>query len=168
MTASIIIEPLQLQHIDSYLAQFSFIIRRTLSVFSLDSERAYLEMRCAATNFFYVIKDTHTASIIGAIEIRDPGHLSQLYCWLNEQYWGRGYFSYAFKQVLYLYHDATGEKIITACVDENNLQSLRALMKNGFKKKGSRLGPQGKQIILELHINDILQSAHLLHLKQSI
>lgn len=152
----VILAYLSFSYIESYIAQFSSTIQNVLHVNDVNSERAYLVERCTLNSFFYVIHERNSNSLIGALEIRDPGHASQLYCWINEQFWGRGYFKEALQLAVREYVRTTSETILSACVDEENTQSLMSLQACGFKKKGTRLGPHGNQYILELHIDDIL------------
>ena len=148
----------QLSHhyITPYLDQFSSYIQKLLHVQNVESERTYLEARCAQNSFFYVIVNKFNNQLIGAIEIRNPGHLSQLYCWINEQFWGNGYFQEAMHLAARAYKNETNHHTISACVDTRNGRSLHALEKAGFKKRGTRTGPHGLQFVLQLHINDIL------------
>ena len=119
-----------------------------------ESERCYLNARIEQqVQFFYVIQCND--QIIGAIEIRDPGHTSQLYCWVNEQYWGTGCFQEAMRLVLGKYKNQTNEEIISACIDQTNKRSIHALEKIGFKKIRARMGPFGTQVVLHLHMKDV-------------
>ena len=153
--SEIILEYLSLNDIDHYLAQFSKTIQTCLQVHDFESERDYLIARCTQDAFFYIIQKKD-GTLIGALEIRDPGHISQLYCWINEQFWGRGYFKEALRLAVREYANQTNEATISACVDAHNERSFNALQKCGFAKKGTRMGPHGKQYILYLQINDIL------------
>lgn len=142
------------ESIDSYLQNFSKKIQSLLHVQDPQSERCYLNARIEQNvKFFYVIQCNEQT--IGAIEIRDPGHTSQLYCWVNEQFWGTGCFQEAMGLVLREYKKQIDEEIISACIDEKNGRSVHALEKVGFKKIRARSGPFGKQIVLHLHMKDV-------------
>src|SRR5579872_4418621 len=152
----VILNCLSREVIDAYLEKFSSTIQTLLHVSDVQSERQYLMARCAQQSFFYTITHREHGAVIGAIEIRNPGHISQLYCWINEQFWGCGYFKQALRLAVREYAAQTHEMMISACVDTTNARSLAALQAAGFKKKGTRNGPHGMQMVLELHIKDIL------------
>lgn len=154
--SQIILNHLSHEVIDEYLEKFSATIQTLLHVGDVQSERQYLMARCAQQSFFYTIAHREHGTVIGAIEIRNPGHISQLYCWINEEFWGCGYFRQALRLAVREYAMQTGEQIISACIDTDNARSLAACQSVGFKKKGTRNGPHGMQMVLELHINDIL------------
>ncbi len=147
----IFLEYLSKEHIPEYLYHFSPTIQALLRVNAISSERSYLEEQCQQSDlFFYVIKDGQTEDIIGAIEIRSATFRSQLYCWLNEHWWGKGYFQEAITLAVSVYFSQTGEQTISARIDCNNSRSLRALQKVGFHSYGIVEGPRGKQFELIL------------------
>lgn len=151
----IFLETLTKEHIPAYLRSFSEKVQEILKVNTVASERSYLEQRCENEEaFFYVIKDRSTAEIIGAIEIRNAVFRSQLYCWINEHWWGRGYFLDAIKIAIALYFLQTGLQTISARVDCDNGRSFRALQKAGFHSNGIVDGPRGKQFELLLKIEE--------------
>ncbi len=142
----VILEQLRSDHIQEYLQQFSQTIQSMLRVDTISSERDYLEQQCACDNqFFYIIRERSTRCLIGAIEIRNGGYRSQLYCWLNEHWWGAGYFQEAISYMLYLYFALTNQEAIFARVDQDNSRSYHALKKAGFLSRGLVDGPYGKQ-----------------------
>lgn len=149
------VSTLQFADIDSYLHQFSPTIQALLYVDNPLSERHYLVGRCESP-YFFVIRENQSGSLVGALEIRDPGHKSQLYCWVNERFWGNGYFKEAFNIIARLYKKETQEKTISACVYNTNERSLHALKAVGFYETGMRLGPYGNQIMLALDIDRVL------------
>jgi RimJ/RimL family protein N-acetyltransferase len=73
-----------------------------------------------------------SAVLIGALEIRDPACRSQLYCWINERWWGNGYFQQAVMLAAIHYFTQTNEQTISACIDIDNMRSYHAFIKAGF------------------------------------
>ena len=133
--------------IEPYLQQFSPIVQRLLKVKEKRSECQYLIERISQqVSFFFVLVLNHT-QLIGALEIRDPACRSQLYCWLNEQWWGTGYFQQAIKEASTYYFVQTDESYISACIDIDNTRSFRALVKAGFIQKAIRFN-QYEMILL--------------------
>lgn len=135
--------------ISEYLAQFSKIVQKRLGSNSIEAERDYviyrLKQQNSALTHFYAILD-YKNNLIGAIEIRDRAEAaSQLYIWINEVYWGKGYAVQAIKQAAHVYFKETEQKTIQACVDFDNEQSIKALKKAGFAHSGILEGPRGKQ-----------------------
>ncbi len=99
-----------------------------------------------ATAFYGIFLDT---SLIGALEIRSPEYRGQLYTWLHEDYWGKGIFQVAFKQICQEYFTNNPEaNSITATVDVSNIQSYKALLKAGFTCIAQRPGPYEDQFEL--------------------
>lgn len=142
-------------YIDAYLAMFSPIIRSILYVDSVESERAYLlerlEQQLQNQIFFYCIFDTITNQLIGAIEIRSPySSRGQLYCWMNEQFWGASMFRWAIKLAVQSYFKATGRLFLNAKVDVSNKRSYFALKRSGFADIGISQGPHDTQYELIL------------------
>lgn len=130
---------------------YSPAVQKILGVQMIQSERDYLNARIAQkVPFFYVIKENATDALIGAIEIRDPATRSQLYCWLNEAWWGSGRFQQAIKLAAQNYFSQIDEGMITAHVDCDNLRSLRALEKAGFESQGTVGGHAIKQFRMVL------------------
>ncbi len=151
----VILRLLQEEYIDAYLEKFSQAIRLVLHVRTLDSERTYLHARLAKQQegkiVFYCIFDAGTDCIIGAIEIRDPQeHRGQLYCWINEKYWGTGRFQEAMKLAAEEYFSCSDGVSFNALVDVTNQRSYHALKKAGFANSGMVDGPRGKQYELVL------------------
>jgi RimJ/RimL family protein N-acetyltransferase len=142
--------PLSLVHIDSYLKNYSRLVQTLLHVVDSSQERLYLEKCIELSSFFYVISPKKTTNIIGGIEIRHPTYRSQLYCWLNEEYWGKSYFQEAMQLLAYHYFKTTGHSSIGACVDYANERSFYALKKAGFQEKRIAPGPYGLQYELIL------------------
>ncbi len=149
---SITLVPLSKEYIDKYLAQFSSQVKQALDVEDHQSEREYLHYRIDQDSFFYLIIDKKTEKLIGAIEIREPGYQSQLYCWINEQFWSQGYFQESLQLLLPYYKKITNENHIKACVNSNNERSFKALQKAGFAIVGMRdVGGKG-QYLMEIKI----------------
>lgn len=147
----IVLYPLAQEYIASYLAHYSLRVQTLLHVNDIEEELRYLH-ECLADNhaFFYVITQKSKQTVIGAIEIRRPTYRSQLYCWLNEQYWGKGYFQEAMQLLADIYFKSTGHAAIGACVDYDNDRSFYALKKAGFQEKRIGQGPYGMQYELIL------------------
>ncbi len=144
--------PLAYEHIDSYLAHYSAQVQKILHVDDLAQERRYIE-QCVRDNnsFFYVMaQKAHAHTIMGGIEIRSPSYRSQLYCWMHEDYWGKGYFQEAMELVASYYFKISGQASICACVDYHNERSFYALKKIGFQEKKITVGPYGLQYELVL------------------
>lgn len=142
--------PLSHDHIDAYLAAFSPLVMSALHVSDHRSERDYLLDRIARQAFFYVIVTFDTRCLIGAIEIREPVYRSQLYCWINEQFWGKNYFRQALCLATDYYFQVTGQSSISARVDCRNTRSYKSLTSYGFKEQKKVPGGYGPQYELEL------------------
>lgn len=140
--------------IQAYLAMFSPIVQSLVHVSSLSAEQAYLLYRIGQRTFcpfFYTIIESFSGQLIGALDIRDPlTSVGQLYCWLNEQFWGKGYMQQAIALAAYNYFTQTHEPYFNAHVDVINLRSYFALKKAGFADYGFHDGPRGKQYNLIL------------------
>ena len=145
------IESLSQDYIEQYLEAFSESVRVPLRVQSIESERDYLKQRMAQkAPFFFVITIKQTGQLIGAIEIRDASHRSQLYCWINEKWWGSGLFQKVMELAAQRYFSHTENESISARVDCSNKRSLHALEKNGFALQGISLGSSEKQYSMVL------------------
>ncbi len=137
--------------LDDYERLFTPLVREALHVSSPAIERIYIKERIAqhesGTTFLFGVFSNH--ELIGALEIRSANtSRGQLYCWLNEQFWGNGYFQEALQLAASFYFNHTQERYITAHVDCENLRSYRALRKAGFVDAGFQNGPHGKQFEL--------------------
>ncbi len=148
--AHIILRPLTNADEPLYLAQFSSLVQATLQVASLNQEQIYFRERIAKQHegktFFYGIFDAQSNVLCGALEIRDKHeHRGQLYCWLNEAWWGKGYMQEAIALGAADYFAHTKERFITAFVDESNKRSYWALKRAGFADLCRSEGPHGKQ-----------------------
>ncbi len=132
--------------VDQYLQNFSPTIQSLLHVHDIKYEQEYLEHALQSLKpFFYLIADKNSQTIMGSIEIRDPGYRCQLYCWINEQYWGQGFFQEAMKLATQNYFATTDAQSITARVDLDNKRSYYALQKAGFVEIAKARGPHGLQ-----------------------
>lgn len=151
----IIARPLQEIFIESYLNAFSELVRKALHVTSVAAEKQYLHEQIVqmqqGKSCFYCIFDRTDNNLIGAIAIRDV-HLykGQLYSWINEKYWGKGYYQQALHLVAREYFRVTHELYFTAQVDVSNIRSYKALKKAGFADWAISEGPYGKQYELLL------------------
>jgi RimJ/RimL family protein N-acetyltransferase len=153
-TTSINLVLLSYGQVQSYLAMFSPMVQSLVHVSSVSAEQAYVLYRIgqnAAAPFFYGIIEQLSYQLIGAIDIRDPfTSAGQLYCWLNEQFWGRGYIQQAIALAAQDYFRCTQERYFNAHVDVANLRSYYALKKAGFADYGFYNGPRGRQYNLIL------------------
>ncbi len=150
----ITLQPLNQVHIDDYVAMFCLRVRLLLHVSSSDAECAYLFDSIAKQKegkiIFYTIFDNNN-QLIGAIEIRDPNaYPGQLYCWLNEQFWGKGLMQEVITLASHAYFAQTGRLFFTARVDVGNKRSCWALKKAGFADFSKVMGPCGAQYELVL------------------
>lgn len=139
--------------LDEYERLFTPLVQTALHVSSAATERIYIQERIAhhangTTFLFGILLDD---ALIGALEIRDAStSRGQLYCWLNESFWGNGYFQKALALAASCYFNHTHDLYITAHVDCDNIRSYRALKKVGFADAGFIHGPHGKQFELLL------------------
>lgn len=135
-----------------YMQQFSELVRSLLHVESIQQEEAYFQEHIFFNkSYFWGIFDLTTNNLCGAIEIRDPGqHRGQLYCWLNEAWWQKGYIQEAIVLAAEEYWNKTNVRFITALVDESNKRSYWSLKKAGFVDVAKIKGPYGKQYELIL------------------
>lgn len=142
------------EDIEEYLRAFSPAVMQMLRASSHDEERRYLEAVCADHDFgrfFFVILEKSSNTIIGGIQFRDPERCaSQCYCWINELYWGAGYFHEAVTLAVDEYFKCTGHTFIRAHVDIDNKRSYRAFKKEGFADFALVHGPYGQQYALVL------------------
>lgn len=145
------LRPLEPSIFEKYLASFSYIVRSYLGA-DLESERIYLETHyhqmLQGETFFFVILCKEKNIVIGAIEVRHESYRGQLYYWLNERFWSRGFLQEALKILLKYYHAQTGKKSVTAFVDVSNILSIRALERFGFHKEGTLKGARDTQIAM--------------------
>jgi RimJ/RimL family protein N-acetyltransferase len=139
--------------LDDYERIFTPLIQEALHVSSAAAERIYIKERIAyhadgTTFLFGVFLDN---ALIGALEIRNAStSRGQLYCWLNESFWGNGYFQKALALAAACYFQHSNERYITAHVNCDNLRSYHALKKAGFADAGYVAGPHGRQYELLL------------------
>lgn len=152
------IQRLSTDLIDSYLRAFSPAVMNALGISSHEAERTYLleQLQQMENGKALVLAIMDQNEVIGAILFRDPVTYSrqgQLYCWINERYWSTGLFHSAFRQALEVYKKVPGNRIVTACVDIENIRSYKALKKLGFADSGYSQGARGKQyeLILRCH-----------------
>lgn len=143
------IDRLKPAYFTSYLAMFSLCVQQRLQV-SAEAEKIYLEHQYEAQErgytFFYCVFEQAHQLLIGALEIRHPLQFpGQLYCWLHENWWGKGYLQHAFSLAVADYFKRTPYQTITAHVALANLQSYYALIKCGFNDQGLYHGPWGPQ-----------------------
>lgn len=155
MGTQIMLRPLIMSDESLYLEQFSLNVQSILRVASLEQEQIYFRERIAkqeqGLTYFFGILEKETNNLCGALEIRNPQeHRGQLYCWLNELYWGKGYLQEAIALASEYYFGKTKEKFITAFVDESNKRSYWALKKAGFADLSKIPGAHGMQYELVL------------------
>lgn len=153
---NITLRPLNDSFFNAYAAMFSAAVRSILHVPSVENELDYLRSRLQkmADNrtLFYCVFDRRCEQLIGAIEIRHrEEHPGQLYSWMNERYWGNGWYQQALHVAAQSYFTVhKHERFFTAHVDSTNLRSYYALKKAGFAQSGIIHGPYGKQYALLL------------------
>jgi len=96
--------------------------------------------------FLYGIFELEKKCLIGSIEIRSKEHRGQLYTWLHEKYWGKGFFQDAFALVCkdYFMKNVHATEF-TARVDISNQSSTKALLKAGCKIIRLCQGPREQQ-----------------------
>lgn len=143
---NITLHPLSVHYIESYLAALSEKILALLAISSLEAERTYLLQRVAEPTFFYCAFETKSKNFVGALEIRPTYYRSQLYNWINEQFWGNGYYQELLAACIPHYFKNNPQELhIQARIDITNLRSYYALKKFGFKDTGIFSGPRGDQ-----------------------
>lgn len=146
----VILKELSKDLVQDYLGSLSQKVCTLLAIKHYDDERWYLNQQLQkvkeGTTFFMCIFQKKSGQLIGAVEIRDASYRSQLYNWLHEDYWGKGYWQDAFKIVSIAYFKThPQEKNIIARVDVTNIRSYCALKKCGFNDLRISQGPRGKQ-----------------------
>lgn len=146
----VVLRKLQEQDVPEYLSRLSLTIQQLLHISSLESERAYIENRMQQTaSCMYAIRENLSGNLIGGLEIRPrPPFFGQLYVWINEQFWGTGYFQEAIMLSAAAYFQNTDDYFFTAHVDWANKRSYYALKKAGFADSGIGNGAHGKQYLL--------------------
>lgn len=151
--STIIIRPLHESYFNQYLLMLSPVVQQALHVTDMRSELSYLhdslQKMARKETFFYCIFNRATEQLIGAIEIRQYAN-GQLYSWLNECFWGKGFFQEALNLVSRCYFQATGNLFFNVRVDVSNKRSYKALKKSGAADIGFYNGPRGKQFELIL------------------
>jgi RimJ/RimL family protein N-acetyltransferase len=146
--------PLELSLIDRYLGALSPRVADLLHISCLEQEKQYIMPYCEKNLMwpFFVILESAEGNAIGGIQIRSPEiSVGQLYCWINEQYWGKGHFRAALIQACRTFFTHNSEEsLITAHVEVTNERSYYALKKVSFCDKGIRLGSYGPEYELVL------------------
>ncbi|MCA9770208.1 GNAT family N-acetyltransferase [Candidatus Dependentiae bacterium] len=148
------IASLKERDIATYLEELSDVVRHTLYISSKQTKKECLESSKVDVQengaiCVYAILENKTKKLIGAIEIRPMYQFKgQLYVWLNEQYWGEGYFKEAIDLITQMYFENVLETFCTAHVDVMNVRSYKAFKKAGFADKEIYDGPYGKQYVL--------------------
>jgi len=128
------------QYFEEYHKMFSPIVRKAigLSDKTLEQTKAFLATRVTdmkvGKTLFYCIFDKLDKKLIGAIEIREPDYPDgQLGTWINEQYWGEGHYQEALDLIIKTYFTSKEIDNVNAYVETNNIRSLKAHQKYGFK-----------------------------------
>lgn len=152
----LILKKMNEQLMRPYLVAFSERVRLYVHVSSVFEEECYLKDRIEKGSiFFYALFHKKTHQIIGALEIRDDQKLrGQLYCWLNEHFWGNGYLNEALELAAPMYFSCTHNTFFTAHVDAHNERSYKSLKRFGFADGGLINGPYGLQYELILRRKD--------------
>jgi len=138
-----------------YRAMFSPVVRRSLHVYDMRSEIKYLRSIINAKDhdaqWFYCIYDNQDNRLVGAIAIRnEKRYAGQLYSWLNENYWGNGFYQEALTLISDAYFAQPKVHCFSAHVDITNERSYDTLKKMGFADVGFWKGPWGRQYHLVL------------------
>ena len=144
------VKELSVEYVQDYLDMFSTTVQKVLGVTSLWNEFEYVHTQIAkqkeGKTFLYGIFESTKNLLIGSIEIRSTEYRGQLYTWLHEDYWGKGFFQDAFTLVRCDYFKKNKEmKEFTARVDVSNTASLKALLKAGCKLLRTCKGPREDQ-----------------------
>lgn len=119
----------------AYARVFSATIQQVLHVSGVAGELDYLQnqltQQCMGNSLFYCMFANHDDVLIGAIAIRDMqyGTGGNLYNWVNESYWGRGYYQEALRLMVVHYFACTENRYFQAYVDVTNKRSYCALKK---------------------------------------
>ncbi|MFC1842239.1 GNAT family N-acetyltransferase [Candidatus Dependentiae bacterium] len=135
------LKPLCKEYFADYHHMFSPTVRKILGLpemATLQDTQNFLKAKVTeikrGKTFFYCIFDNADKTLIGAIEIREPGyHEGQLGAWINENYWGQGCYQEALGLILKSYFEATDEASVNAHVKVENARSLKAHQKYGFE-----------------------------------
>lgn len=149
--ARVMVRALKEQDMSEYLLRLSSTVQELLHISSPDAEQQYIEERLKqeGDNCMYAIVENSSGLLIGGLEIRPvPPFFGQLYVWINDQFWGYGYFQEAITLVASAYFEHTDASSFTAHVDVSNKRSYGALKKCGFIDIGMCNGAYGKQYIL--------------------
>ena len=130
---------------------FSETVRSFLGVTDIQSEQLYLKSHYQQVQenklVFFCIFLKQKEQFIGAIEIRPPHYKSQLYNWLNEQFWSQGFMQEALSLTARYYFMLHPRSVgITACVNVSNVKSIAALTRFGFEILLRRKGPKEDQL----------------------
>lgn len=150
---------LRIDFFDAYQKVFSHTVQQLLHVSSIPGELEYLQHQInqhkAGNSFFYCMFTKNDNALIGAIAIRDVQcGAGLLYNWVNELYWGQGYYQEALALFVRYYFTVTHTTHFQAYVDMENKRSYYALKKFGFADSGMRNGPFGWQY--ELLLRNVL------------
>lgn len=145
------LHPLEPSMFEEYLKAFSEAVRLYIGV-DLESERIYIEShyqkRLIGETVFFVFFHKGTKALMGAIEIRPEHYRGQLYYWLNEYFWSKGFLQEGLSLILSYYHLSTQKKSVTAFIDVSNILSIKALQRFGFQKGDRVKGAREDQIIM--------------------
>jgi RimJ/RimL family protein N-acetyltransferase len=151
----ITLRQLAAEYFNDYVRMFSPTVQELLHASSVKSELEYLENRLEKVlnglTLFYCIFNNENNNLIGAVEIRNEIEAAgQLYIWINEQFWGTGYYQEAVRLIAQEYFKRSSRPFFNAHVDISNKRSYKALKKCGFAEHGFYKGPYGKQYDLIL------------------
>lgn len=146
----ITLRELDAEYFNDYTRMFSPTVQKLLHASSAQAELEYLEERlekvAQGKTLFYCIFNNENNQLIGAVEIRNEDEAAgQLYIWLNEQFWGAGYYQEAVRLIAQEYFRRSNRPFFNAHVDVSNKRSYKALKKVGFAEHGFYKGPYGKQ-----------------------
>lgn len=149
-TDRVYVKELSTEYVQDYLDMFSTTVQKILGVSSLWNEFEYVHTQIKkqkeGKTFLYGVFEQEKNHLIGSIEIRSEEHRGQLYTWLHQDYWGKGFFQDAFGLVrLEYFAEYKESNKFTARVDVSNTASLKALLKAGCKSMGIKKGPREDQ-----------------------
>lgn len=131
-----------------YHQQFSPTVRRAIGLQEyapLQETEVFLASRLTLTRenkiLNYCVFDNQDNVLIGDVELRMiPEVNGQLGAWINECYWGGGRYQEVLDLTLPYYFTCTKASSISIFVAVNNIRSLKAHQKYGFKIAGEFVG----------------------------
>lgn len=138
---TVTLKPLEASFFDACHHMFSPTVRQWLHLpltATTEQTREFLASRLVVIqegkSHYFCIFDNQDKKLIGAVEIREPDFVNgQLGAWLNEKYWGGGRYQEALDLALKAYFSDTKATEVNAIIDVDNVRSIKAHQKYGFK-----------------------------------